>query len=168
LWYVKVWREDLRWDTVPEEVWSQSALPVGAALMKSFGLCSFGQLYLIIICGELCFMLSCLGIDQRNYQRSEVCFLLVPMYFWIFSTHALLVEYNVVNNLVVTREKLWIHDLNDNSISLYWLEGRSPQAGNHDNLLQVGAKYLGCVVCRFHVAAGAGSAPCQKPVRINL
>jgi hypothetical protein len=30
--------------------------------------------------------------------------------------------------------------------------------------LQVGAKYLGCVVCRFHIAAGAGSAPCQKPV----
>jgi hypothetical protein len=34
--------------------------------------------------------------------------------------------------------------------------------------LQVGAKYLGCVVCRFHVAAGAGSAPCQKPVSTNL
>jgi hypothetical protein len=34
--------------------------------------------------------------------------------------------------------------------------------------LQVGAKYLGCVVCRFHVAAGAGSVPCQKPVSINL
>jgi hypothetical protein len=34
--------------------------------------------------------------------------------------------------------------------------------------LQVGAKYLGCVVCRFHVAAGAGSAPCQKPVSNNL
>jgi hypothetical protein len=35
-------------------------------------------------------------------------------------------------------------------------------------LLQVGAKYLGCVVCRFHVAAVAGSAPCQKPVNNNL
>jgi hypothetical protein len=35
-------------------------------------------------------------------------------------------------------------------------------------LLQVGAKYLGCVVCRFHVAAGTGSASCQKPVSINL
>jgi hypothetical protein len=23
-------------------------------------------------------------------------------------------------------------------------------------------------VCRFHIAAGAGSAPCQKPVIINL
>jgi hypothetical protein len=23
-------------------------------------------------------------------------------------------------------------------------------------------------VCRFHIAAGAGSAPCQKPVSINL
>jgi hypothetical protein len=34
--------------------------------------------------------------------------------------------------------------------------------------LQVGAKYFGCVVCRFHIAAGAGSAPCQKPVSINL
>jgi hypothetical protein len=34
--------------------------------------------------------------------------------------------------------------------------------------LQVGAKYLGCVVCGFHVAAGAGSVPCQKPVSINL
>jgi hypothetical protein len=34
--------------------------------------------------------------------------------------------------------------------------------------LQVGVKYLGWVVCRFHVAAGAGSAPCQKPVSINL
>jgi hypothetical protein len=34
--------------------------------------------------------------------------------------------------------------------------------------LQVGAKYLGCVVCRFHVVAGAGSASCQKPVRDNL
>jgi hypothetical protein len=34
--------------------------------------------------------------------------------------------------------------------------------------LQVGAKYLGFVVCRFHVAAGAGSAPNQKPVSINL
>jgi hypothetical protein len=34
--------------------------------------------------------------------------------------------------------------------------------------LQVGAKYLGCVVCRFHVVGGAGSAPCQKPVSINL
>jgi hypothetical protein len=34
--------------------------------------------------------------------------------------------------------------------------------------LQVGAKYLGCVVCRFYVAAGAGSAPCQKSVSINL
>jgi hypothetical protein len=34
--------------------------------------------------------------------------------------------------------------------------------------LQVGAKYLGCVVCRFHIAAGAGSAPCQKPISINL
>jgi hypothetical protein len=34
--------------------------------------------------------------------------------------------------------------------------------------LQVGAKYLGCVVWRFHIAAGAGSAPCQKPVSINL
>jgi hypothetical protein len=36
------------------------------------------------------------------------------------------------------------------------------------NSLQVGAKYLGCVVCRFHVAAGAGRAPCQKPVSIKL
>jgi hypothetical protein len=34
--------------------------------------------------------------------------------------------------------------------------------------LQVGSKYLGCVVCRFHVAAGAGSLPCQKPVSNNL
>jgi hypothetical protein len=34
--------------------------------------------------------------------------------------------------------------------------------------LQVGAKYLGCVVCRFHVAASAGSAPFQKPVSNNL
>jgi hypothetical protein len=34
--------------------------------------------------------------------------------------------------------------------------------------LKVGAKYFGCVVCRFHVAAGAGSAPCQKLVSINL
>jgi hypothetical protein len=34
--------------------------------------------------------------------------------------------------------------------------------------LQVGAKYFGCVVCRFHVAADAGSAPCQKPASINL
>jgi hypothetical protein len=32
--------------------------------------------------------------------------------------------------------------------------------------LQVGAKYLGCVVCRFYVAAGAGSATFQKPVSI--
>jgi hypothetical protein len=36
------------------------------------------------------------------------------------------------------------------------------------NSLQVGAKYLGCVVCRFHVAASTGSAPCQKPVSFNL
>ena len=28
--------------------------------------------------------------------------------------------------------------------------------------LEVGAKYFGCVVCRFHVVADAGSAPCQK------
>jgi hypothetical protein len=34
--------------------------------------------------------------------------------------------------------------------------------------LQVGAKYLGCVVCRIHVAAGDGSAPCQKSASINL
>jgi hypothetical protein len=34
--------------------------------------------------------------------------------------------------------------------------------------LQVGAKYIGCVVCRFHIAAGADSAPCQKPVSNNL
>jgi hypothetical protein len=34
--------------------------------------------------------------------------------------------------------------------------------------LQVRAKYLGCVVCRFHVAVSAGSAPCQKPASINL
>jgi hypothetical protein len=34
--------------------------------------------------------------------------------------------------------------------------------------LQVAAKYLGFVVCRFHVAAGAGSVPCQKPVSNNL
>jgi hypothetical protein len=34
--------------------------------------------------------------------------------------------------------------------------------------LQVGEKYLGCVVCRFHAAAGAGSAPCQNPISINL
>jgi hypothetical protein len=34
--------------------------------------------------------------------------------------------------------------------------------------LQVGTKYLGCVVCRFHVAAGAGSAPCQKLISNNL
>jgi hypothetical protein len=34
--------------------------------------------------------------------------------------------------------------------------------------LQVGAKYFGCVVCRFHVVADAGSAPCQKPASINL
>jgi hypothetical protein len=34
--------------------------------------------------------------------------------------------------------------------------------------LQVGAKYFGCVVCRFHVAADAGSASCQKSASINL
>jgi hypothetical protein len=34
--------------------------------------------------------------------------------------------------------------------------------------LQVGAKYFGCVVCRFHIAADAGSAPYQKPASINL
>jgi hypothetical protein len=34
--------------------------------------------------------------------------------------------------------------------------------------LQVGAKYFGCVVCRFHVAVAAGSASCQKPASINL
>jgi hypothetical protein len=34
--------------------------------------------------------------------------------------------------------------------------------------MQVGAKYLDCVVCRFHVAADAGSAPCQKLVSNNL
>jgi hypothetical protein len=34
--------------------------------------------------------------------------------------------------------------------------------------LQVGAKYFCCVVCRFHVAVDAGSAPCQKPASINL
>jgi hypothetical protein len=34
--------------------------------------------------------------------------------------------------------------------------------------LQVGAKYFGYVVCRFHIAADAGSAPCQKPASINL
>jgi hypothetical protein len=28
--------------------------------------------------------------------------------------------------------------------------------------VQVGTKYLGCVVCRFHVVADAGSAPCQS------
>jgi hypothetical protein len=34
--------------------------------------------------------------------------------------------------------------------------------------LQIGAKYLGCVVCRFHIDVGTGSAPCQKPVSIEL
>jgi hypothetical protein len=34
--------------------------------------------------------------------------------------------------------------------------------------LQVGEKYFGCVVCRFHVTADTGSAPCQKPASINL
>jgi hypothetical protein len=34
--------------------------------------------------------------------------------------------------------------------------------------LQVGARYFGCVVCRFHIAASAGSVPCQKPVSNNL
>jgi hypothetical protein len=34
--------------------------------------------------------------------------------------------------------------------------------------LQVGAKYFGCVVCRFHIAANAGSAACQKLASINL
>jgi hypothetical protein len=34
--------------------------------------------------------------------------------------------------------------------------------------LQVGAKYFGCVVCRFHAAADAGSASCQKIASINL
>jgi hypothetical protein len=34
--------------------------------------------------------------------------------------------------------------------------------------LQVGAKYFSCVVCRFHVAVDADSAPCQKPASINL
>jgi hypothetical protein len=34
--------------------------------------------------------------------------------------------------------------------------------------LQVGAKYFGCVVCRFHIAAGADSAPCQKLVGNKL
>jgi hypothetical protein len=34
--------------------------------------------------------------------------------------------------------------------------------------LQVGAKYFGCVVCRFHIAADAGIAPCQKPASVNL
>jgi hypothetical protein len=37
-----------------------------------------------------------------------------------------------------------------------------------DNLTASWAKYLGCVVCRFHVATGAGSAPCEKPVSNNL
>jgi hypothetical protein len=34
--------------------------------------------------------------------------------------------------------------------------------------LLVGATYFGCVVCRFHVAADAGSVPCQKLASINL
>jgi hypothetical protein len=32
LWYVEVWREDLRWHSVPEEVWSWSALLVDVSL----------------------------------------------------------------------------------------------------------------------------------------
>jgi 4-amino-4-deoxy-L-arabinose transferase-like glycosyltransferase len=42
------------------------------------------------------------------------------------------------------------------------------QTSEIDNLTRVGAKYRGCVMCRFHVAAGAGSAPYQKPVSNNL
>jgi hypothetical protein len=30
----------------------------------------------------------------------------------------------------------------------------SQQTGEIDNLIEVGSKVLGCVVCRFHVAAG--------------
>jgi hypothetical protein len=33
--------------------------------------------------------------------------------------------------------------------------------------LQIGAKYFGYVVCRFHIAADIDSAPCQKPASIN-
>jgi hypothetical protein len=42
------------------------------------------------------------------------------------------------------------------------------QTSEIDNLTASWGKYLGCVVCRFHIAAGAGSAPCQKPVSNNL
>jgi hypothetical protein len=42
------------------------------------------------------------------------------------------------------------------------------QTGEIDNLTASWAKYFGCVVCRFHVAADAGSVPCQKPDSINL
>jgi hypothetical protein len=34
--------------------------------------------------------------------------------------------------------------------------------------LQVGAKYFGCVVCRFHIATDTGSATCRKLASINL
>jgi hypothetical protein len=58
------------------------------------------------ICDKLCFMLSCLVIDQRNYQHSEVCFLLESMYFCVPASRIFfLIEYRVVNNLIVTREK---------------------------------------------------------------
>jgi hypothetical protein len=72
-----------------------------------FELCSFGPLYVINICDELCFMISYSVIDQRNYQCSEVCFLLKSMYFCVSASHISfsLVEYRVVNNLVITREK---------------------------------------------------------------
>jgi hypothetical protein len=42
------------------------------------------------------------------------------------------------------------------------------QTSEIHNLNASWAKYLSCVVCRFHVAAGVGSAPCQKPISINL
>ena len=36
------------------------------------------------------------------------------------------------------------------------------KTGEIDNLTEsLGAKYLGCVVCRFHVVSDADSAPCQ-------
>jgi hypothetical protein len=42
------------------------------------------------------------------------------------------------------------------------------QTGEIDNLTTSRAKYFGCVVCGFHVAADTGSVPCQKPSSINL
>jgi hypothetical protein len=115
--YVEVWREDLRWHTMPEEVWGWSALPVDVSfyLMQSSDLFSFGLLYVINIRNELYFMLSCSVIDQRNYQYFEVCWFACAFPLAAFS----LGEYRVVHNLVVTLEKTWVHDLNNFYISLY-------------------------------------------------